>query len=494
MPNSYRWISRLAARVASRSRLLARAEEGFGLIEVLVSAVMVILIAGAALAGIDATTRTTADQRARAQADEVAQQDQERLGGMSAAQLSDLNQTRTVTLGQNFTVTSTAQFLTHGSSTPSCSSSGSGSADFFTVVSAVTWGNNRPAGLVGTPSNPLKEESVITPPIGGSLLTRVVDQNNAPLSGVTVTASGADSDSGVTDSSGCTIFGGMNLGDFTVTASESGFVDFDGDTSPSSPATTTANGTTTVPFKLGKAGLISAFFSTRVGGTLYTSPTATSPITPAGQRAPALSWFNPLMSSSQNSIVSPSGSPAVTTPAAQINSNLSPISLFPFTSGANNVYTNNYTVWAGKCDLDKPPSANLTFATVGPGGWAILQSPGVPAVLEPALIITVTNKVSSTSTIRIKPAHITLKDACGQTWNPSIRGDSDTNTTFGALDYPGQPYGATSTSYTVCADYRATSTSPYYKKTVSTSNANFTTGTAVPVPIDSTSTVNQGTC
>src|SRR5581483_2099218 len=147
--------------------------------------------------------------------------------------------TRTMTLdGTVYTITSTAQFLnsTGGSS---CGSSGSGAAAYYRTVSQVT---NWAAGNNGRPA--VIEASVITPPVGGTLLTQVVDQTGTALSGVSVSASGPDVVSGTTDANGCATFAGLTAGSYTVTVTDAGFVDVTGDTSPiNRSATVTSTGT-----------------------------------------------------------------------------------------------------------------------------------------------------------------------------------------------------------------------------------------------------------
>ena len=76
----------------------------------------------------------------------------------------------------------------------------------------MTWpGNNR---------TPVKEQSVISPPAGGTILTQVVDQSGNSLSGVRVTAQPTNTgtsatSAATTDSNGCTIFSGLAVGDYT---------------------------------------------------------------------------------------------------------------------------------------------------------------------------------------------------------------------------------------------------------------------------------------
>ncbi len=131
-------------RPSLRDRL--RDESGLTLIEVVVSALLVGLIA-LSLVGLDAVGSTSADQQRRSQAVEIAQADQERMRAMSADQLQNLSQTRTVTLdGVAFTVTSTGQFLNSASNAGSCTATGTANADYARVISPCRLGLQQQAG------------------------------------------------------------------------------------------------------------------------------------------------------------------------------------------------------------------------------------------------------------------------------------------------------------------------------------------------------------
>jgi Tfp pilus assembly protein PilV len=430
-------------------------ESGLTLIEVIVSALLVGLIS-LSLIGLDAVGSASADQQRRSQAVEIAQEDQERMRGMSADQLQGLNQTRTVTLdGVVFTITSTGQFLASSTGAGACTASGTGNADYARVTSRVDWASNRRPDVI--------ETSIITPPRGGSGLVQVVDQNNAGISGATVTATGTDENTDAirrqsnTDASGCTIFGGLLPGDYQLAAVFNGYVDANGDTTPTSTITATAGNTSSFRFVIGNPGSATGTFTTRINSQTLT-----------GQRVPTMSWNNTGMATP--GFVNATSLPAsVTTPKT----------LFPFITTGTGVYTNNYMLWGGRCTAAMPPTVtNQRFATVAPG-----TTNGAAIPLLPALDIEVSYQTAS-STTRVRPDQIELTDSCGQTWDPAIRSDAATST-FGSLSFPGQPYGAT---YTICADDQG------YRRTVTSPNTNFTAGTNVAMTIDSRSSANQGTC
>ena len=52
-------------------------------------------------------------------------------------------------------------------------------------------------------------QSIITPPIGGTLIVRVLDQSDVGVPSAAVTVTGPENASAATDSTGCAIFAGM---------------------------------------------------------------------------------------------------------------------------------------------------------------------------------------------------------------------------------------------------------------------------------------------
>jgi hypothetical protein len=469
--------------VPSRRSSAAR-ETGFTVIEVLMTALLVALIAAASATALIATAYTRADERHRTQAGEIAEQDQERMRGLSAEQLNGLSQNRVVTLdGTAYQVNSTATFLNSSGGT-SCGSPGSGATAYFKVVSTVNWTANVVPGSGANREPPIVAESVITPPVGGTLLAQVEDQTDSGLSGVTVTASGPDYASGTTDSTGCTELAALGAGSYSLTFTAAGYVDPNGDPSPlTGSATVTATGTSrpsTNPVIMGLAGTLSAKF-TAAGNAGNLS----------GQQANALSWFGNGTSSrmSEYATNTPASTPATLIPASGT------IALFPFTFTGPS-YASNYQVWAGPCQQMEPP-AGIDKVTVSPG------SSQVASVQEPALDIVVENTGS-----RIAPAAVSLSfqstsgTACNTLWYPPIASDAGTDAN-GSLASPGQPFATTATTgstasasgytgtYQICAD--ASISGKTRDVTVSSvTNTNFATPTVVTINITSSSP--RGSC
>jgi type II secretory pathway pseudopilin PulG len=474
-------------RIAARQRERTRGEAGFTIIEVLVTALMVALIAGAAATALTSAAVASSAERHKTQAGEVAEQDQERMRGFSSEQLASLDQTRTVTLdGTAYTVTSTASYL-NSSGTSSCGAPGSGAAAYYRAVSTVNWGGNHEAPVVA--------ESIITPPAGGTLLAQVVDQTGTGLPGVTVTASGPSYASGTTDSTGCTELADLTPGSYTVTYSDPGYVDSTGNATPSSSATVTATGTsrpTNNPITMGQAGLINANFTT-VGsaGTL------------TGQYANAIGYFgngtSTRMSGYKTNPSTCSSSPSSCTtasaliPAATASPNM--VTLFPFEFTGPS-YAGNYQVWAGQCQQMEPPASADKFA-VSPGSTQAL------AVQEPALDVIV-----EANGTRVAPNNVSLDfqsssgTSCSATWYPTIVSDASTDAN-GSLAYPGQPFASTATSganesasgytgsYTVCGSASISGVT----RNATVSNVTNTSFTGLnPVTVNVTSSSRYGQC
>jgi prepilin-type N-terminal cleavage/methylation domain-containing protein len=414
-------MSRLLEILAARRGSVAAArrdQAGFALIEVIVSALLVSVVASAALVGLQAASRAGAEQRHRVQAHGLAQEDQARLRVMRLSDLSGLNQTRNVVEDDNsYTINSKTQYITDSTGTASCESGGA-SPDYLRITSKVTWPSmgNRP---------PVELNSIASPPNGsvstnrGALAISVQDAAGNGIANFPVSGTGAGSFSGSTAENGCIIFGGLPAGNYTLTpggAAGSGYVDNDGNPPGPKTVSVVAYSTNTVVLRYGNPGTINMTFRTIVNGVQVPS------------KADVIRVFNNGMTSAKN--FGTLGNRVSTLAATPI---------FPFTSPVS--------VYAGSCDgnnpnptgvANPPAAAAIASVTVPPGGSVDAS------VLLPALDLTVWSGSSSSNRGSVVPnANVRIYDAVCTSATYTYKTNAS-----GKLPDPGLPYG----TYHVCVD------------------------------------------
>jgi Tfp pilus assembly protein PilV len=396
-------------------------EAGFTIVEVLISAIVVVLVAMATFAAITTAGRTTAETRHRAQAYAVAQQDQARLRTFKVSALSNYSATRTQDVdGTPYSVASRGEFVTDATGTQTCT--GNASADYISISSTVTWPSmgSRP---------PVVIKSIVSPPNGsiaadrGALAISVVDGANAPIAGVTLTGSGPATFSDTTDENGCVLFGNLPAGTYTVTPTTgAGLVDNDGVAPAPKTTSVVAQSTNTLTLQYAPPGRINATFR------VDTNPSS-SGVTWANSSSDTVMAYNTGMTAPKRF-----GTLNVKPPAGAVFA-VEP--LFPFTSPIS--------VYAGACDQNNPTAASPTMPSAQ--GSAIVTSNGtatVGPIQLPALFLTVRSGSSSTNPgSLVAGGHVVVTDP-----NCSNAKRTFTTNSSGALPDPGLPYG----TYTVCAD------------------------------------------
>ncbi len=201
-------------------------EEGFALIEVLVSALILAIVAGGVLALLQATTRAADQERRHAEAYSLAQEDQARLRSLRLSTLNRLSQSEEKTLeGTVFTVESQGVFINNTKRQPSNCTSGETSADYVRITSTVSWADS---------SNPVVLTSIVSPSNGsldpnrGTLLVTTTKTGGETLPGVGLSGTGPGTFSGTTDSTGCANFSDLPAGNYKVTPSGTNLVGTDG--------------------------------------------------------------------------------------------------------------------------------------------------------------------------------------------------------------------------------------------------------------------------
>lgn len=445
----------MALRRGSRT---ARPEAGFALIEVVVSALIMVTVTGGVVKLISASGRTGADQRHRAQAYSVAQEDQARMRGMQISSLNHFKEKEVpVKVGNDtYLVTSEAFFVNDATAEASCGA-GNNSADYVRIISKVDWAG-RPAALKA-----VTIESIVSPATGsldpthGALAVEVLNAASPPqgISGVSLNGSGPAPFAGSTDSTGCALFPDLPEGEYALTPSlATGFVDEKGEAPKAIPAVGVVRG-----------GTVSEVLHYDLEEQIELAPTVKA-------YAPSTSLIpNPIDSARlTNPGWSGSGEKTVTPgPIAAPPKNTQLIgSLYPFGTASE------YGVYAGSCSLNKPPTG------VSIDGAALTRanpSPVAATIQLPALYLT----VKEGSAVAEKARVVIDEDTCsGGEWeyltNPK-----------GQLDYPGLPWG----TYDICASKNVFG---FIRHTEVTNREVHSTGTGTVITLTLTSSSPSGGC
>jgi Tfp pilus assembly protein PilV len=320
-------------------RRLRTEESGFGLVEVIVSALLVVLVSTGVYFGISAASVTSGINKHRSVATYIAQQDQDRMRAMAVTELSNYRATTTQTVGNVvYTIASAASWITDGTGAASCTS-GSAQANYLRISSTVTW--------PGMTIKPVAIESVVAPPSGsfgtnqGSLAVQVRDRNGAGVPGVSVALSGPQAYADTTNAQGCVLWGYLPVGSYTVALSKAGYVDGQGVAQPSKPIGVVGEATTTLAFDYDAGGQAQAVYQTLTGagGTPIAANGTSFRLVTSHQAVPLGPYGD--------------GQPHATFPSSPV---------FP--------YSDPYAAYAGSCAGADPNAYGQPqqFVTVAPGG------------------------------------------------------------------------------------------------------------------------------
>lgn len=427
------------------NRPAARGQEGFALIEVMVSALIAVMVTGAVIGLLNATGRAAAEQRHRTQAYAVAQDDIARMRAMRIPALNSYKGTDTVVLnGTTYTITSTANFVNDVSGEASCTT-GKVSADYVKIRSSVSWNSigTRPPAVI---------ESIVAPLSGsldathGGITVSATNSAGLPLAGLGITGTGPATFSGTTDSNGCATFADLPAGSYTVTPSAgAGYVDKDGNAPAAKTVTVAARSTIEVPFKYDKGGTVNVNFRVRnYSGTVVNS------------KADSIIAFNAGMSTAET----------FGTPGGTETESIAATPLFPFTSPDS--------FYAGSCTTNAPTEGGASVNV--PAGGSTTAT-----VQLPALYLTVKNS----SGTGISGAKVTPYDLECKSGGTNVKRTYFTNSS-GQLNDPGFP----AASYYICASASISGTNRL--ATVSSVSVRSLAGTTLNMSITSSSTA--GTC
>jgi Tfp pilus assembly protein PilV len=216
-------------------RRSARDEAGFALVEVMVSAVLLIALALSTLAVLDRSQSTSSNNRSRAVASQLAQNEQDAIRQMPMSALAGGFHPGTVPkkVGEiTYDVTSSAEWVQDSGGAVTCSTN-TGRVEYLATSTTVTW-----PGMGSI--KPVVADGVVSPGVAalgankGALTVLLSRADGTGTAGITVTVQGQ---SGVTDENGCAVIGNLDAGVQTLTYNTGGYVDENSKQSVSKPVT-----------------------------------------------------------------------------------------------------------------------------------------------------------------------------------------------------------------------------------------------------------------
>jgi hypothetical protein len=414
----------------ARVRRQAASEEGFGLIEVVISAAVMVLVTLGILAALDSVSHTAGANQAKTIAATLAEKDLERMRGLRTSDLNDLATlepaSRTVQVGKViYTIVSKAQTVDDATAKDISCAIPSGKGAYLRITSTVT------SPITGGAVKPVVMSSIVAPQPGKGTLTALVkNAAGQPVKNLPVEADGPDDTTVNTNDAGCAVFGDMEAGSYTLRLNSTGWVDPDGNQLVEKNATVSAGNLTTTEFLYDLAASFNVKAVTVVGGVQR------------DDRADGMFAAHTGLSALYKYI--PATSPGATTFAYT--------KMFPFTTP--------YKVYAGTCTGADPVKAISTFYETTWPGAVVQLSPGVAAgtftALEPAIDVTVTYNLAGT--LPNGPPYATVyaypkTTGCGIGTRIPLGTTNSSGKLVSPNGFPGLPFG----TYDVCAQFTRTS-------------------------------------
>jgi Tfp pilus assembly protein PilV len=209
-------------RLDARASRRLRDEAGFAMVEVMVSAVLLIVLSLATLSVLDKAQKTSSNNRSRDVAAQIAQSEQDAIRQLpvSALALGYHPGTKPVPMGGiTYQVTSTADWVTDSGGAVTCSTTGT--IAYLQTKTTVTWPG---MGSIA----PVTADAIVDPGVAalgakkGALTVLLTRADGSGTPGVTVTAGGT---SAVTDNNGCAVIGNLDVGPQTLTYNDARYVD-----------------------------------------------------------------------------------------------------------------------------------------------------------------------------------------------------------------------------------------------------------------------------
>lgn len=377
-------------------------DSGFMLIELLVSATLLIILVLGIFTVLDTSESRAGVQQKRTVAANVAQAELERVRALPIQDVARMSAPKEIVEGGTaYTVTTESTWVSDGSTEAQCTTR-SGGMDYMRATTRVRWATMR------EDEKPISMTTLFTPTAGagrleaGSLSVHIVDRDGGGRRAVTVTIAGSETFTGTTNSNGCVTFPFVPAGDYTLSFSQGGMVDGDGRQEVQDTVSVAQGQTNKVQYLYDQGGSFQF--------NLKTFRTAGS------NRANRIDTRPRYVSLYANQ---PSGPTVIDIGSATSFSDRSRL-FFPFTQ--------SYAIYAGTCSGNTGPSPRYASASRG-----VHQM--VTDVIVPGLDITVVDADGVVS-----GAQVQVFPGCGQTYERFTGSD-------GRLADTGFPY---SSSATVC--------------------------------------------
>jgi Tfp pilus assembly protein PilV len=371
--------TRRCPNLAGALRRLASDEDGFGLVEVMVSAVLLITLAIATLNLLDTSQAASSMNRSRGVAATLAQADQESMRQLPLNSITGGYHPDPViknVAGIDYTILSEGDWTRDATGVVTCSTAPStaGRGEYLTITSTVSW-----PGMATTHSKPVVMQSIVAPGVAalgatkGALAIKLKGADGSGTPGIGVSAGAVG---GTTDSDGCVVLNNLDAGATTVKWDEAGYVDPDGKQQVVKDETIGAGTTAQDNGAYDRAAQAPITFTDDAG-------------TPVSAK-----WWS--VSLTQTGMQSSGGVRVFKPSGGGLTGAITADALFPFTSA--------YGVYAGSCAGNDPNSYN----PVAGFGNSVLPAPGGSAPLSLKLRtvqVTVTNSSGVASSGAIVQAY-----------------------------------------------------------------------------------------
>ncbi|HKZ12363.1 MAG TPA: hypothetical protein VJL81_00815 [Solirubrobacterales bacterium] len=431
----------------TRARKASSGEDGFIIIEVLVSALILAIVAGAVLTLITVTTRSAASARNHSVAYGLAQEDQARMRTLRISTLKAENKvvSEPTVNGTKFKVESKAFFVNNKSGTASCTEQNA-STDYVEITSTVS--------STAMP-NAVSLQSIVSPSSGsidsthGNLVFQVTNAIGEGVSGISITGSGPSTFSTSTDSTGCATVADIASGNYKITASGKGLITPEGTTTYSKEQVgAPAGGTQQVAINFDTAGTVAPTFKylEPKTGLLTSAPVDT------------MQLFN----SENGSKTLTFGTQSLTSRSATLEDT----NVYPFKT--------KYKVYAGSCTANDPDPKteginSEAIANVAVTGGGV----STPTIRLPALNLSVTYNSTLLKNVRVVLTDANCTSAKREYWTNKaghiVNSNSPTDLESETLAV-GLPFG----KYNICVSafyesrYRKNETATAEVKSLST--------------------------